>query len=101
MARTTISLIDLNKGSRARRRRSLRRRPLVYNYAPGETRKPSDLGATPRFFVTSRGFGLPEMEKIATWMDASIKAAKNDTALAQISKDVAALCAGFPVPGID
>jgi len=76
---------------------------LNYNTVPGETRKPADpsgirLG-TPS--VTSRGFGPAEMEKIAAWMDASIKAAKDDSALSAIAKDVAALCAGFPVPGID
>jgi glycine hydroxymethyltransferase len=76
---------------------------LNYNTVPGETRKASDpsgirLG-TPS--VTSRGFGADEMRKIAAWMDASIKAAGDEAALARIAKEVEALCAKFPVPGID
>jgi glycine hydroxymethyltransferase len=76
---------------------------LNYNTVPGETRKASDpsgirLG-TPS--VTSRGFGADEMRKIAAWMDASIKAAGDEVALARIAKEVEALCAKFPVPGID
>jgi glycine hydroxymethyltransferase len=76
---------------------------LNYNTVPGETRKASDpsgirLG-TPS--VTSRGFGPDEMKKIAAWMDASIKAAQDDAALAKLAKEVEALCAKFPVPGIE
>jgi len=76
---------------------------LNYNTVPGETRKASDpsgirLG-TPA--VTSRGFGAPEMEKIATWIDRALKAAEDEAELGKINDEVAALCAKFPVPGLD
>jgi glycine hydroxymethyltransferase len=76
---------------------------LNYNTVPGETRKASDpsgirLG-TPS--VTSRGFGTDEMVKIADWMDRSIKAAANEAELAKLAREVEALCAKFPVPGIE
>jgi len=76
---------------------------LNYNTVPGETRKANDpsgirLG-TPS--VTSRGFGPAEMEKIADWMDRSLKAADNDAELTKIAGEVAALCENFPVPGLD
>ena len=76
---------------------------LNYNTVPGETRKASDpsgirLG-TPA--VTSRGFGAPEMEKIATWIDRALKAAEDEAELGKINAEVAALCAKFPVPGLD
>ena len=76
---------------------------LNYNTVPGETRKASDpsgirLG-TPS--VTSRGFGKDEMVKLAAWMDRAVKAVDDEAALAAINKEVAALCAKFPVPGID
>jgi len=76
---------------------------LNYNTVPGETRKASDpsgirLG-TPS--VTSRGFGPAEMEKIAEWMDRAVKAVNDDAALAKINAEVTALCAQFPVPGLD
>ncbi len=76
---------------------------LNYNTVPGETRKPSDpsgirLG-TPS--ITSRGFGISEMKKIADWMDAAVAHVEDDAFLAGIAKEVAALCAGFPVPGIE
>jgi glycine hydroxymethyltransferase len=76
---------------------------LNYNTVPGETRKASDpsgirLG-TPS--VTSRGFGVPEMKKIASWMDEVAKDWKNEDKLGAIAKDVQAICKGFPVPGIE
>jgi len=76
---------------------------LNYNTVPGETRPAFDpsgirLG-TPS--VTSRGFGVGEMKRIAEWMDAVASDAKNTEKLASIARDVAALCSGFPVPGID
>lgn len=76
---------------------------LNYNTVPGETRPAFDpsgirLG-TPS--VTSRGFGIGEMKRIAEWMDAVASDAKNTEKLASIARDVAALCSGFPVPGID
>jgi len=76
---------------------------LNYNTVPGETRKASDpsgirLG-TPS--VTSRGFGPAEMEKIADWIDRAVKAPADEAALAKINVEVSALCATFPVPGLD
>lgn len=76
---------------------------LNYNTVPGETRPAFDpsgirLG-TPS--VTSRGFGVGEMKRIAEWMDSVASDAKNTEKLASIARDVAALCSGFPVPGID
>ncbi|HPA62978.1 MAG TPA: serine hydroxymethyltransferase [Spirochaetota bacterium] len=76
---------------------------LNYNTVPGETRKASDpsgirLG-TPS--VTSRGFGIAEMEKIAEWMDKAVSCCEDDAKLAEIAKEVEALCAKFSVPGIE
>lgn len=76
---------------------------LNYNTVPGETRKASDpsgirLG-TPS--VTSRGFGIAEMEKIAEWMDKAVLCYEDDAKLAAIAKEVEALCAKFSVPGIE
>ncbi|HOU85014.1 MAG TPA: serine hydroxymethyltransferase [Spirochaetota bacterium] len=76
---------------------------LNYNTVPGETRKASDpsgirLG-TPS--VTSRGFGIAEMEKIAEWMDKAVLCYEDDAKLAAIAKEVEALCSKFSVPGIE
>ncbi len=76
---------------------------LNYNTVPGETRKASDpsgirLG-TPS--VTSRGFGIAEMEKIAEWMDKAVGCCEDDAKLADIAKEVEALCSKFSVPGIE
>lgn len=76
---------------------------LNYNTVPGETRKASDpsgirLG-TPS--VTSRGFGIAEMKKIAAWMDAAVLAVNDEAKLLSISSEVATFCADFPVPGIE
>jgi glycine hydroxymethyltransferase len=76
---------------------------LNYNTVPGETRKASDpsgirLG-TPS--VTSRGFGIAEMKKIAAWMDDAITSAADDAKLFAIANEVAQLCEKFPVPGIE
>jgi glycine hydroxymethyltransferase len=76
---------------------------LNYNTVPGETRKPSDpsgirLG-TPA--ITSRGFGVAEMKRIADWMDAAVAHHEDEAALAKIQKEVAALCSNFKVPGLD
>lgn len=76
---------------------------LNYNTVPGETRKASDpsgirLG-TPS--VTSRGFGISEMKKIALWMDEAINNVSDDAVLSKIASEVAVLCKEFPVPGIE
>jgi len=76
---------------------------LNYNTVLGETRKASDpsgirLG-TPS--VTSRGFGIAEMKKIAFWMNEAINNVNDDAVLSKIGSEVAELCNGFPVPGIE
>ena len=76
---------------------------LNYNTVPGETRKASDpsgirLG-TPS--ITSRGFGPAEMKQIAVWMNAVAAKVDDESFLAQTAKEVEALCAKFPVPGLD
>lgn len=76
---------------------------LNYNTVPGETRKASDpsgirLG-TPS--VTSRGFGINEMKKIALWMNEAINNVSDDAVLSKIASEVAELCKGFPIPGIE
>ena len=76
---------------------------LNYNTVPGETRKPSDpsgirLG-TPA--ITSRGFGVAEMKRIADWMDAVATHHEDEARLAKIRKEVSDFCVKFPVPGLD
>lgn len=73
------------------------------NAVPFDPRKPWDpsgirLGTAA---VTSRGFREPEMEKIAAWMDAIIKDPENTALQQQTAAGVAALCAGFPAPGLE
>lgn len=73
-----------------------------YNSIPFDPRKPFDpsgirLG-TPA--VTSRGFGTPEMERIAAWMDEIAQAPADEAKIARIAGEVKELCEGFPAPGI-
>ncbi|MFO0746298.1 MAG: serine hydroxymethyltransferase [Myxococcota bacterium] len=72
------------------------------NSIPFDTRPPADpsgirLG-TPA--VSSRGFGKAEMERIAGWMDDVARHVDDGARLARIAKEVAAMCADFPAPGI-
>jgi glycine hydroxymethyltransferase len=74
-----------------------------FNAIPFDPRKPFDpsglrLG-TPS--VTSRGMGEAEMDKVADWIDQTIKHLGDDAALARIAAEVAELCAGFPAPGLE
>jgi glycine hydroxymethyltransferase len=74
-----------------------------FNSIPFDPRKPFDpsglrLG-TPS--VTSRGMGEAEMDKVADWIDQTIKHLGDDAALARIAAEVAELCAGFPAPGLE
>jgi hypothetical protein len=41
------------------------------------------------------------MEKIADWMGRALKVVDDEGALTKIAAEVSALCAGFPVPGLD
>jgi glycine hydroxymethyltransferase len=73
-----------------------------YNTVPFDPRPPMDpsgvrLG-TPA--VTSRGFGKPEMEKIAGWMARVVGNLENDAELAKIANEVNELCSAFGPPGI-
>jgi glycine hydroxymethyltransferase len=49
--------------------------------------------------VTSRGFGLAEMERIASWVVDVLREADNADLHARIAEDVRDMCAAFPVPG--
>lgn len=49
--------------------------------------------------VTSRGFGLPEMERIAAWIVDVLRDAENADTHARIADEVRDMCAAFPVPG--
>jgi glycine hydroxymethyltransferase len=72
------------------------------NTVPGETRKASDpsglrLG-TPA--VTTRGFGVAELEKVAAWIDLAIRKAEHGPALEALAAEVKELCRTFPAPGL-
>ena len=74
-----------------------------YNTVPGETRKASDpsglrLGTAA---VTSRGFGVEEMAKVAEWIDLAVRYAEDPVRLEELAGAVRALCARFPAPGLE
>ena len=48
--------------------------------------------------ITSRGLKEPEMEKIAEWIDQTIKYKDNKSELDNIRKKIKALCEKFPLP---
>jgi glycine hydroxymethyltransferase len=73
-----------------------------YNTVPFDPRKPFDpsglrLG-TPS--VTTRGMGVPEMKRIAQWMDEVIQKHDDETVISRVAAEVAEVCKGFPAPGI-
>src|SRR5262249_5202684 len=73
-----------------------------YNAIPNDPRKPFDpsglrLG-TPA--ITSRGMKVPEMKRLAAWMDAVVSAPGDETLLAKVAGEVKEMCKGFPAPGI-
>jgi len=47
--------------------------------------------------ITSRGFGVPEMDLIAEYMDAAFKSRDSDSKLAEIRGKVRELCQRFPL----
>lgn len=73
-----------------------------YNTVPWDQRTPFDPSGirigTPA--ITSRGMKESEMVKIADWMDRVCREPENETQLAEIKKEVKALCDQFPAPGL-
>lgn len=72
------------------------------NTIPFDPRKPFDpsgirLG-TPA--VTSRGMREAEMHQIAAWIDRVLSDPTNEELQRTVAAEVAALCAGFPAPGL-
>ncbi|HET9931759.1 MAG TPA: serine hydroxymethyltransferase [Polyangiaceae bacterium] len=73
-----------------------------YNAVPFDQRKPFDPSGirigTPA--ITSRGMGLPEMKKLAGWMNQVVSHADDAALLDRIAAEVKEMCSGFPPPGI-
>ena len=73
------------------------------NAIPFDTQPPAQASGirvgTPA--VTSRGFGLPEMDQIADWIIRTLRAPQDEASLDTVRTEVAALCRRFPVPGLD
>jgi glycine hydroxymethyltransferase len=101
-----LLLVDLtNKNVPGRKAaRALDRAGIVCNCnsIPFDPRKPFDpsgirLG-TPA--VTSRGMREPEMRQIAAWIDQVVGDPENETLLARVAGEVAALCDAHPAPGL-
>jgi glycine hydroxymethyltransferase len=73
-----------------------------YNAIPNDPRKPFDpsglrLG-TPA--VTSRGMKVPEMKRLAGWIDQVVSAPADEVLIKRIAGEVKEMCRGFPAPGI-
>ncbi|MCB0203737.1 MAG: serine hydroxymethyltransferase [Anaerolineae bacterium] len=49
--------------------------------------------------VTTRGFGVGEMQQIAAWIGEIVRDTDNEVLQARIHSEVQALCSNFPVPG--
>lgn len=47
--------------------------------------------------VTSRGFGVEEMEQVAAWIDRVLRAPENEEVLRHVREEVRALSARFPI----
>lgn len=51
--------------------------------------------------ATTRGMGAEEMKRLADWMLDALRHREDDGQLGRLKAEVEAVCAGFPVPGID
>jgi len=73
-----------------------------YNSVPFDPRKPFDPSGirigTPS--VTSRGFKVPEMKQLATWIDRIVQATDDDAVIERVFAEVKECCSGFPPPGV-
>jgi glycine hydroxymethyltransferase len=102
-----LILVDLtNKGVPGKpAARALDRARITANYntVPFDPRKPFDPSGirigTPA--ATTRGMGENEMERIASWIDEGIDAAKreDEATIERIAEDVRELALRFPIPG--
>mgnify|MGYP001418265023 CR=1 FL=1 len=72
------------------------------NTVPFDPRSPFDPSGvrigTPA--VTSRGMGVDEMNRIGDWINDALIAKDSPDTLHAIARDVAAMCADFPAPGL-
>ncbi|MDP9359448.1 MAG: serine hydroxymethyltransferase [Chloroflexota bacterium] len=73
------------------------------NTIPGETRPPTQASGlrlgTPA--VTTRGFGVREVEQVATMIADVLREPENPATLGRVADQVRDLTSQFPVPGID
>ena len=73
-----------------------------YNAVPFDPRKPFDPSGlrigTPA--VTSRGMGVAELEKLATWIDRVVTKSTDEAEIAKVASEVKEVCAKFPAPGL-
>jgi glycine hydroxymethyltransferase len=73
-----------------------------YNAIPNDPRKPFDPSGlrigTPA--VTSRGMKVPEMKRLAGWMEQVVSAPGDEVLVTRIAGEVKEMCRGFPAPGI-
>src|ERR671937_564988 len=102
-----LILIDLtNKGVTGKRAAQALDRARIttnYNAVPFDPRKPFDPSGirigTPA--VTTRGMGESEMDRIASWIEAGVDAARreDEATIARIADEVRELARGFPIHG--
>ncbi|MCW2940304.1 MAG: glyA [Actinomycetia bacterium] len=100
-----LILVDLTgkgvAGKPAARALDLAGIELNYNTVPFDPRKPFDpsglrLGTAA---ITTRGLTESQMPAIAAWIDQTIKAVDDETALGRIAAEIRDLLAAYPMPG--